>query len=123
MTEARQEAEADTEEIETADAVREVVSTGTATEEAGTGEDTAEDGTVADRDPGAGTMEEEGATMAAAANGSRDVIETPCWEATLMTGTAGRGGTQAVLPVGVGAAIRQIGASSAAEGRGGSLDA
>ena len=117
VTEARPEA--DTEGTGTAGAIREAVSTGTATEEDGTGEDTAEDATapVLDLDLVAATMAADEATTAVAANGSANAIETPCWEATPMTGIAGRAGTQAVLPAEVGAAIRQTGASSAAEAR------
>ena len=117
MTEARPEA--DTEGTGTAGAIREAASTGTATEEDGTGEDTAEDATapVLDLDLVAATMAADEATTAVAANGSGNEIETPCWEATLMTGTGGRAATQAVLPAGVGAAIRRIGASWAAAER------
>ena len=100
-------------------AIREAVLTGTGTE-AGTEEDTAVEETapvlalVLVLALVAATMEADGVITAVAANGN--VTGTPCWGASLMTGTAGHAGTQAVLPVGAGAATRQIGASSEAAG-------
>ena len=120
--------EADTAAIGIVGAVREAVSTGTGIA-AGTGEDTAEDATAPvldpvldlDPDPVAATMEVEaevaGATTVEDANETGNATETPCWAASLMTGTAGHAGPRAVLPVEVEDVIRQIAAFLAAEER------